>query len=78
MSGLFARVLPSKISASDAEAIARAECERREWPWEEPVEVRRRARTYRIWTNTEFRGGNVEIVVDASTGEVRRAWLNPQ
>jgi hypothetical protein len=78
MSRLLMRLLPSKLSLESAERIARAECERRGWPWTEPVSARRQLRGYRFWTNARARGGNAEIVVDANTGEVRRAWWGPR
>jgi hypothetical protein len=75
LSGLLERLLPAKITIDAAEQAARAECERRGWPWTEPVSRRRRLRGYRFWTNAHARGGNAEIVVDANTGEIRRAWM---
>lgn len=78
MSGLLARLLPSKLTLESAEKIARAECERRGWAWTEPVRARRQLRGYRFWTNARSRGGNAEIVVDTNTGEVRRAWMGPR
>jgi hypothetical protein len=75
MSGLLERLLPAKLTMEAAEQVARAECERRGWEWKEPVIRRRGLRGYRFWTNAKMRGGNVEIVVDANTGEIRRAWL---
>jgi hypothetical protein len=68
-------MFPAKLSLAEAERIARAECERRRWPWTEPVSARRQLRGYRFWTNARSRGGNAEIVVDANTGEIQRAWI---
>lgn len=78
MRGVLERVLPAKLSLRAAEGIARAECERRGWPWTEPVRARRQLRGYRFWTNARSRGGNAEIVVDTNTGEVKRAWMGPR
>jgi hypothetical protein len=74
MSGLLAKLLPSKITMEAAEQVARAECERRGWPWAEPVSRSRGLRGYRFWTNAKAVSGNAEIIVDANTGEIRRAW----
>ena len=78
MTNLLGRLMPGKLTLEAAEEIARGECERRDWPWTEPVTARRQLRSYRFWTNARSRGGNAEIVVDANTGEVRRAWMGPR
>lgn len=52
--------------------LARQECERREWPWTEPVLVRRTLGGWRIKTNADARGGNVNITIGA-TGTIRVA-----
>jgi hypothetical protein len=74
MSGLLAKLLPAKLTLEAAEQVARAECERRGWPWTEPVSRSRRFSGYRFWTNSKAVGSNAEIIVDANTGEIRRAW----
>jgi hypothetical protein len=72
---LLEKLLPAKLTMEAAEQAARAECERRGWPWNEPVSRNRGFRGYRFWTNAKTIGGNAEIVVDANTGEIRRAWM---
>jgi hypothetical protein len=74
MSRLLEKLLPAKLTLEAAEQVARAECERRGWPWTEPVSRSRRLRGYRFWTNAKAVGSNAEIIVDANTGEIRRAW----
>jgi hypothetical protein len=69
------RIPPPAVTKTEAEAIARRECERRNWPWAEPVTVREGLRSYRFWTNARARTGNVEIVVRADNGEITRAWM---
>jgi hypothetical protein len=67
-----------KVSMERAEEIARAEAESRGWPWEEPVHRSTTLRGYCFRTNANKRGGNVEVVVRADTGEVTRAWFGPR
>lgn len=61
---------------SEAEALRRARelCDREGLPWKEPVRVRQRRSRWVVWTNADKIGGNVEILVDAKTGEARRRW----
>lgn len=62
-----------QIKRPDALGIARAECERRGWPWKDPVHVQERLRSYTVWTNADFRGGNCVISIDLVSGEVLSA-----
>ena len=62
-----------RLTRHEAEEIAKAECVRRGWPWGEPVSVQRQLLSYRIMTNANRRGGNVNIFIDARTGAVLRA-----
>jgi hypothetical protein len=62
-----------KLSRQQAIKLARAESERRGWPWTEPVAVSESVGHYRIWTNRGRRGGNVIIRVDVETGEIKHA-----
>ena len=59
------------IDRERALEIARAECERRDLAWQEPVRVMWEFGSWAVWTNDGHRGGNVRIVVDKTTGEVR-------
>lgn len=68
---LFCR--PARVSRQQAEAIARAECLSRGWPWIEPVRVSEGLRHFHVMTNINCRGGNVNVHIDVSTGEVRRS-----
>jgi hypothetical protein len=60
------------VTKADAIAIARAECDRRDWPWKEPIRVSG-VLWYHVMTNTAFAGGNVNIHVRAFDGKVVRA-----
>jgi len=51
--------------------LAKAEVERQGRPWREPVRVAHRLRDYVIWTNADQIGGNLNVVVDIHTGEVK-------
>jgi hypothetical protein len=52
--------------------LARELCEREGLPWLEPVHVRRRWGRWIVWTNNGKIGGNVEIVVNATSRAARR------
>jgi hypothetical protein len=54
-------------------AAARAECEARGWPWDEPIVVNEGLLEARVATNSQHRGGNANIWIDMATGQVRRA-----
>lgn len=69
---------PPVISAEEAVHIARAAVADRGWAWREPVKVTETLRSYRFWTNTDYRGGNVFIHVDARTGEVTKLVVAPR
>jgi hypothetical protein len=60
-----------EISKETAEEIARAECIRRGTPWWPPVSVHRRYGDWAVWTFADHRGGNVRVVVDRGTGDVK-------
>lgn len=62
-----------RLTAEEARQIAREECERRAWPWIEPISVQRSLGSFHIMTNAHQRGGNVNIWVDARSGEVEKA-----
>ena len=66
-----------------AEAIARAEIERRGWHWKEPILVKRRRRwlffgpvIWEVHTNTRARGMNARIeIADSNERVLKAAWL---
>ena len=72
------RIRPATITREQALAIARAECERRGYAWEEPVLLEERLREYWIMTRADHRGGNVLIDVDIHTGVVKRFRVSPR
>lgn len=68
------------ISEDDAISIARDAAESRGWSWRGRVIVNRRRKwilfgrlSFEVFTNADYRGGNVIVEVDAETREVLRA-----
>lgn len=64
---------PPGVSRQEAEDIARAECARRGWPWQEPVHVGELVWEYHFMTNARHTGGNVNIWVHRRDGDVTAA-----
>lgn len=65
------------MTDEEALATARAVALVEGWPWQEPVQVKRRRSWFffgppywEIWTNADSIGSNVRIVIDETTGEV--------
>jgi hypothetical protein len=61
------------ISRAEAEAIAMQECERRGWPWEEPVHIGELVWEFHIMTNSRRQSGNANIWVHRRDGVVTGA-----
>jgi hypothetical protein len=61
----------AKVGRQEAVDIARRAAEERGLPWLEPVKVYRHYGDWAVWTYAGHRGGNVRIVVDAGSGEVK-------
>jgi len=66
-------VAKPNISQEDAISIALRECERRGWPWSEPVHIEEWLTAWHFRTNANMLGGNVMIAIDCRTGVVRKA-----
>ena len=66
------------ISKVEALSIAQIECEKRGWPWWQPIIVKPKWGIWEVWTNADERGGNVRIFVKKDTGEVIKAFLLPR
>jgi hypothetical protein len=62
-----------RITKADALLIARSECEKRGWPWEEPVVVYWGPFNYLVRTNTQRKGGNAGIRIRRRDGVVTSA-----
>jgi hypothetical protein len=73
-----AKGLEERVSRDDAVTLSRQECERRGWPWLEPIEVRETRREWQIRTNRKAIGCNVSIAVEKRTGRVTQAAFAPR
>lgn len=75
MFALLRRVLGIRVLVSKDEAlrIAKTHCLSQSWPWLDPVHGVLAVRSYTFITNASFKGGNVTIRVDCSTGAVTSA-----
>lgn len=62
------RIQPLVLTKDDAVKIAKMECESRKTSWTEPVHLAERIRYYRIMTNSGYRGGNVILEIDVTSG----------
>lgn len=60
------------LTKDKVRAIAKQECEKRGYPWLEPVSVHRRLTYFYVWTNAMNKGANIVIDINKFTGEVIR------
>jgi hypothetical protein len=65
--------LLARISRDQALEIARQECERRDWPWVEPVLIKRRLLSYSGDNEPRADRGNVFMELSARSGSVLSA-----
>jgi len=66
------------ISRAEAKELARAECERQDMPFAEPVSVSGGPLYFRVRTQTDRRGGNVSVQVQRWTGRVEVTGVAPR
>lgn len=73
------------MTEDQAVQIARSTAEAEGWPFLEPVQVMRRkpwfrssGGTWEIFSNARFLGGNVRVVIEDQTGEVRSKSFIPR
>jgi GH43 family beta-xylosidase len=59
------------VPKDDAVEIARRAASAKGLPWVEPTHVVQRTDEFEISTNADVLGGNVIVIVDRLTGEVR-------
>lgn len=69
---------PPIISKTEAIRIAKEECDKREWGWLEPIEVKQSRIAWKIRTNAKARGTIAAFSIDHQTGEVLRAGYLPR
>lgn len=72
------RIPSPRLSKIDAVKIAREKCREEGWQWREPIVVNEGLREYHIMTNAGRRGSNVNVRVNAASGEVVFAALAPR
>ena len=70
--------LGAKITREDALQIAKEECDRRGWPWREPVAVYWRFTYWFVWTNARAMGAKAWIKVNKRNGKVCSAGYIPR
>ena len=58
------------VTSESATAIAGAEAERRGIPWDPPIRAYKSYGNWAVRSRANCRGGNVQIRVDGSTGQV--------
>lgn len=68
--------MPKVTNKEEALSIARAECERKGWPWVEPVYVGWRFFTYRIWGGGR-KGGNLHMRIRKRDGAILKSLITP-
>jgi hypothetical protein len=66
------------ISREEAKELARRECERQDLPFAEPVSVSGGPLYFRVWTQSNMRGGNVSVHVQRWTGRVELKGVAPR
>jgi hypothetical protein len=74
---LFSKSQPH-ISQRDALAIAQAECQKRGWPWLEPIQVKARWGKWIINTNTQMLGCKARFVIDQQTAQILQTAYLPR
>lgn len=58
------------VQRARAVDLARAEASKRGLPWDEPVRAYRHYGNWAVRTRIMDRGGNVQVIIDAGSGEV--------
>lgn len=69
-------MMPKVTNKEEARSIARAECERKCWPWVEPVYVRWGLFTYSIWGGGR-KGGNLHMRIRKRDGAILSSGITP-
>ena len=66
------------MNKTDALAIARIECEKRNELWREPVSVSWGLFHYTVWTHSGYRGCNVCVKIRKRDGTIARFTVMPR
>jgi hypothetical protein len=64
--------LAQGVTRERALELARRSCEEQGVPWHEPVKVYRHYGDWAVWTYAGHRGGNVRVIIDGGSGDVKR------
>ena len=65
-----------KVTKQEVLKIARAECERRGWPWNDQTTVRWGLLTYKVWGGGR-KGGNLCMTIRQKDGAIVSATMTP-
>jgi hypothetical protein len=70
----FVKVLLGQVNRNLNEdallQIAKDECLKNAWPFEEPIKISEHLNYFEIRTNLDMRGGNAVIKIDNTTGAI--------
>jgi hypothetical protein len=67
----------ASITKEDAMSIAREECKRRGWPWNEQTKVKWGLLTYTVWGGGR-KGGNLYMEIRKKDGMIIRSTMTPR
>ena len=59
-----------RLRDEDLLAIAKQHCQEAGWSWTEPIFLQHRLFRTLVTTNSDMRGGNVRILIDARSGKI--------
>jgi len=71
------------MTESEAVSVAKAEADKRDWPWHDPVRATRRrslfrGRKWEVVSNADKIGCNVRVLIDDGDGSVIKAAFCPR
>lgn len=69
--------MSSKVSSETALRIARDECERRGWPWNEQTKVRWGFFNFTVWGGGR-KGGNLFMKIRKKDGAIVQSSMTPK
>ena len=61
------------VATEEAVRAARAACEKKGWPWQEPLLIHESPTNFWMMTNARSRGGNVNLVVGMRSAQIKKA-----
>ncbi len=69
------------ITEEQVVEIVKHECEKRKWPFKEPLHIEKHLIPRRVWhvmTNASVKGGHVFMDIHGKTGEILDAKYGPR